>query len=75
MNALTLAEIFRAANPNVTRKQLKVMRAKLRRAGLTYLDKATRAPYEIDSQSDARTKRTATQAIVTQAAAIIARAA
>lgn len=74
----TLAAYFRNLLPvNPTRKQLKVLRAKLRRAGVTNLNAARRnPPYAVDFASDARTDRKADAGtIVAQVAAIVAKVA
>lgn len=52
----TLADLIRtAAQKNLTRNQLKVLRAKLRRAGVTCLNKDARGPYTINPDLEAPT--------------------
>lgn len=50
-----LANIARALNPNITRNELKVLRAKLRRAGLTGRPAHTRGEYTVNTSSDVAT--------------------
>ena len=70
----TLADILRAYHGNLSRKQLKVMRAKLRRAGVTNLNNATRnAPYHVNPSLDRRTDvRAEPGTIVAQVAWLVA---
>lgn len=55
---MNLADILRSFYPRATRKELKVLRAKLRRAGVTRLHKDFRGPYTVnvgdDVQADTR---------------------
>lgn len=69
----TLADILRTLRPTLSRKQLKVARAKLRRAGVSNLNHAKRnAPYKVDVTTDMRSdKRAEGGAIVVQVAAIV----
>lgn len=70
----TLADILRSAAPSSpSRKQLKVMRAKLRRMGVTNLNHAKRnAPYAVDVTTDARSDKRAEGGAIVVAAAFIA---
>lgn len=70
----TLADLLRQyATSNLSRKQLKVLRAKLRRAGVTNLNNARRnSPYTINPAIDAQTDwRAADGTIVAQVAAAV----
>jgi hypothetical protein len=69
----TLANLIRSIHGNLSRKELKVLRAKLRRAGVTNLNHARRnAPYAVDAstveKSDARAEG---GAIVVQVVAMV----
>jgi len=70
----TLADIIRAYHgANLSRNELKVLRAKLRRAGVTNLNHARRnSPYTVNPSIDARTdKRAVEGTIVAQVAATV----
>lgn len=57
---MTLANLVRAYHGALTRNQLKVARARLRRAGVTNLNRARRnAPYHVNPTADVRTDRRA----------------
>lgn len=69
----TLANIIRSYNQtgNMTRNQLKVARARLRRAGVTNLRADIKGPYTINPVSDAITDARADMGtIVAQVAAL-----
>lgn len=72
---MNLADIIRSFRPNMTRKQLKVARAKLRRAGVTRLHKDTRGAYTIAVGADVvADTRADIGTIVVQVASMIASA-
>lgn len=64
----TLADIIRTVNGNLSRQQLKVARARLRRLGLTHLN-AEKGPYALDPNGSEDTSRTVAPALVTAAIA------
>ena len=72
MNIITLADTLRAYHGKLSRKELKVLRAKLRRAGVTNLNNAKRnAPYALNPSTDKRLdRRAASGTIVAQVAAM-----
>lgn len=57
-NTMNLADIIRAYHGNLSRKQLKVARARLRRAGVTGYTTEITGPYTVsvvaDTSTDAR---------------------
>lgn len=61
----TLADIIRTVHGNLSRNQLKVQRARLRRLGLTHLT-AEKGPYALDHASHATTTRTAEPVVIVQ---------
>lgn len=65
-DTLTIAAIIRnLTNANLTRNELKVHRARLRRMGVTNLNKARRnAPYKIIATSDERSDKRADAGVV-----------
>jgi hypothetical protein len=66
----TLADLIRTINTsNLSRNQLKVARARLRRLGLTNRNPAEHGPYAIDAMQDIATERTAPPVILVQAIA------
>lgn len=70
-NTMTLADIIRTVQGNLTRQELKVQRAKLRRRGVTNLNRARRnAPYHVDPSSAERTDRRALEGIIVISAAL-----
>lgn len=73
----TLADLIRtAAQSNLTRNQLKVLRAKLRRAGVTNLNKDARGPYTINPDVEGHTDvRAEYGIIVAQTATLVTTAA
>jgi hypothetical protein len=74
----TLANILRTVSPtSLSRKQLKVKRAQLRRAGVTNLNGARRnSPYAVDTSTETRSdKRAQGGAIVVAVAALVSGAA
>lgn len=57
---MTLADILRAQHGNLSRNQLKVARARMRRHGVTNLNNARRnPPYHVNPTIDRRTDRRA----------------
>lgn len=70
-NTMTLADIIRAVRGNLTRQELKVQRAKLRRRGVTNLNRARRnAPYHVDPTTERRTDHRADSGVVVISAAL-----
>lgn len=70
-NTMTLADIIRAVHGNLSRQELKVQRAKLRRRGVTNLNRARRnAPYHVDPVSVERTDHRADAGVVVISAAL-----
>lgn len=68
---MTLADILRtAAASNLSRNQLKVARAKLRRMGLTNRNPAEKGPYAVDVHSDNATSRNDAGTIIASAAVL-----
>lgn len=66
----TLADILRtAAGRNMTRNELKVARAKLRRAGVTCLNKERTGAYTVDTSQDFATDVRAVEGTVIAQAA------
>lgn len=71
---LTLADIIRNLHGDLSRKQLKIMRAKLRRMGVTNLNNARRnAPYAVDASTVEQSDLRAEGGAIVVAAAYIAR--
>lgn len=71
---LTLADIIRTIHGNLSRKQLKVARAKLRRMGVTNLNQARRnGPYSVDVTTDLVSDRRAQGGNVVVGAAAVSR--
>lgn len=69
---MNLAEIARTLRPSLTRKELKVVRAKMRRAGVAGLSKTVRGPYTVNTSADVASDARAEQGtIVAQVAAMI----
>lgn len=68
-----LADIIRAYHgTKISRKEMKVLRAKLRRAGVTNLNKDARGPYTVNPSLDLVTDvRAADGTIVAQVAALV----
>jgi len=70
----TLADILRnVSTSNPTRKQLKVLRAKLRRMGVSNLNRARRnGPYRVDVSTETRSDKRAEGGAIVVAAAVAA---
>lgn len=75
-NMHTLADILRAYHgATLSRNELKVLRAKLRRAGVTNLNNARRnAPYHVDETVDVRTDTRAEEGTIVAQVAWMAKA-
>lgn len=75
IETMTLANIVRAYHGNLSRNQLKVARARLRRAGVTNLNKARRnTPYHVAPAADLQTDERADDGtVVAQVAATVRR--
>ena len=65
----TLADIIRTIQGNLSRNQLKVQRARLRRMGLTNHASIESGPYALDVHQDDATPRTAAPVVLVQAIA------
>jgi len=72
---MNLADLIRAYHGNLSRNQLKIARARLRRAGVTRLHKAVRGPYTIAPAQDVVTDTRADLGTVVAQVAGIVRAA
>ena len=53
MPTMCLADLIRAYHGNLTRNELKIARARLRRAGVTRLHKTVKGPYKVPYAADA----------------------
>lgn len=70
-DTMNLAQIIRAYHGALTRKQLKVARARLRRAGVTRLHKDVKGPYTVNATRDIVTDTRADEGtVVAQVAAM-----